>query len=140
MSNEYLYDDFFISEDDPGVEMQVPINGRVVPITFRRGLTVEETEKVRAAAIKKRLRPDGQMELVDVNETAYQLHVVALAVKSWPFVKRAEDGVVTPVPVTLETVKRLGGDALNALFNAYQLVLARQQEALAPFEPPSDVA
>jgi len=130
----YLFDDFTVGADDPGIEVPVVLLGRFVPILFKRGLTLEETAAARNAGLKKRMNKQGQLEILSLDETAIQLATVVRAIKDWPFKQR--DGA--KVPVTLENIKKLSGSEIEALFIAFSQLTQAREQALVPFAATSD--
>jgi hypothetical protein len=132
----FYFDDFVVGEDDPGVEVDVEIRGKVLPIRFHRGLTIEDREAAKNAGVTRRILPTGTIELLSVREDIIQLETVARAIKSWPF----KDRQGKMVPITKQNVKALGAEALDVLFFAYQKVSTGRQQALVPFVMPSDAA
>lgn len=133
-SQETFYvDEFFATEDDPGVKVTVKIKGRMVPITFKSGLTVEEKAKAQAKALKRHVTPDGRLVIDEVNESEAAIYMLAVAIKDWPFTDRATG---QKLPITVENIRKLmgGADEMAAII---QKIDQEGAAALAPFEPAS---
>jgi hypothetical protein len=131
----FLFDDFFSGQDDPGVEVSIYVRGKQVPIRLKRGLSLAEREEAKNAAITRRIRPDGQMEILAINEAKLQVETLIRAVKSWPFTKDGQ-----PVPITRENLLALGSDVADAILLEVTRLAQVREEALVPFAPPSDAA
>lgn len=133
MSETFYFDDFFASDEDPGVTVPVKIRGRMVPITFKRGLTIEDKAKAQAAAVKMTISADGKPVFGGIDNAAAVTQMLAVSIKSWPFTNR--DG--SPVPVTIENIKKLLGGA-DEMADVIAKIDAEGAEALVPFVAPSD--
>lgn len=132
---DFFYDDFFTDEDDPGIELLVPIRGRQVPISIKRGVSWKDFSEAKEQAVTMRINPKNQQpEIVNYSDSIFGTELLVRCVKSWPFKKR--DG--SPVPVTRETIKALGTDGVANLVGVIQQTVQQGVEALAPFVKPSD--
>jgi hypothetical protein len=132
----FLFDDFFVPADDAGVEDTVEINGRDIPMTFKRALTLRDREEAKAKAVKTVINKDGSMSVAGVDEGTFTVEILFRTILAWPFTYK--DG--SPVPVTraiLQSMIANGADALQAKVLSY---MAPKREALVPFENPSDAA
>jgi hypothetical protein len=132
---DFLYDDFFSTEDDPGVVVPIKIKGKTVPITLRRGLSVAERAAAETACVKRSVGPNGQMVVSGIDESKLVEEVLLLSILDWPFTTK--DG--EKVPVTRENIRRLRGGA-EQIAKALQTIEEQGEQALAPFEPASDEA
>lgn len=129
---QFFFDEFFADESDAGVVVPVTIRGKQVPITFKRGLTVEDKSRAQQAAVQKRLTADGRLVYDGVDESkAVELMLLA-AIKDWPFTYR--DG--RKVPVSVENIRNLLGGA-DEMADIIQKLDAEGAEALVPFVSPS---
>ena len=138
MSDEtVLFEDFFVPADDPGVETSITVNGREVPLHIKRGLSLGDREAAKAVATKMDIDMEkGTVKLSSFDEGIFTIEMLFRCLKSWPFTK---DGV--PVPITRENIRALkatAADEMSKLVNA--LTGGSKDEALAPFEKPSDEA
>ena len=137
MSAPFLFDDFFVSPEDPGVEVQIPFKGRLVPIRLKRGLTLAEKENATQAAITRHIDEDTGRVLIDgIDDAKLGSAVVAAYIKEWPF--RRADG--NPVPATPEFVAQLDSNFSDALMTVIKrLQEGKREEADGPFAPTSGV-
>lgn len=124
----FFFDDYSVDEN-AGVPVTIPINGRPVPFTLRRALTIKQRSRATEPAIKIKI-VDGKPEVGKLDMDAFSIGVAIEAIIAWPFTYR--DG--KPVPVTRETVSKLPAEAVD-LIAAYVLGKEKEQEAaLVPFE------
>lgn len=86
--------------------------------------------------MKKRIKPNGDVEITDINEDIFAVEIVARAIKDWPF--RHSDG--TKVPVTRENIKFLLADGVQTLATLFINKIASGKEAKKAFTPPSGKA
>jgi hypothetical protein len=133
-NTEFLFDDFFGSEDDPGIVVEIKIRGRQVPITLRRGLTLADQMACQAAALKKRL-VNGSIVMDGLDEAILVEEMMVRAIKAWPF--QFKGG--TPVPVTRENIRKMLGGA-DEIADAIKKLSTEGEAALAPFVPASGAA
>jgi len=132
MAEHFLFDDFFVAADDPGADVAVMINGRNVPLKIKRGLTLQDIEASKAAAIKTKINAQGAPELLSVDENEFTLQVLERTVLSWPFTMA--DG--SPVPINranLEAMMMQGSQALQQLV----LNMVQNRPDQTPFVQPS---
>lgn len=132
----FLFDDFFVPNDDPGVEDVVTINGRDVPMHFKRALTLRDREEAKAKAVTTSVGKDGSLAVTGVDEGVFTVEVLFRAIKSWPFTFK--DG--SPVPVTRENIQAMMATSADALQAKVLSLTAPKREALDPFVQPSDAA
>lgn len=126
----FLYDDFFIPEDDPGIEKLIRIKGREVPIRFKHGFSLDDIQAAKAAAVKTRLNPKTQqMELVSVDEGKFMNELLYRSIVSWPFVDR--NG--RKVAIDRETIGELVADGAQALMSALNELIGGAQQDLSFF-------
>lgn len=131
----FLFDDFFASDNDPGVVIGVTIKGRRVPITIKRGLSVTERTAAEQKAVRKHTDPSGRLVFDGVDEAVLVEELLVAAIKDWPF--KNSDG--SAVPVTRENIRRMLGGA-EEIASAIQTIDREGESALAPFEQPSAAA
>lgn len=131
----FLVDDFFASDNDPGVVIPVTIKGRIVPITIKRGMSLEERNACEARAIKQHIDPAGRLINDGMDMDVLTRELVFRAILDWPFTQK--DG--SKLPVTREAVNKLLGGA-EAIAMAMQTIDQQGEAALVPFVPASDAA
>lgn len=132
----FLFDDFFVPNDDPGVQVDVAINGRSVPIMVKRGLSLGDREAAKAIATKTRLDlTKGQLVVESFDDGAFTLELLFRCIKSWPFVRDGKQ-----VPVTRENILALKSSAADAFALLVQNLVQDKSEALTPFVKASDAA
>src|SRR5271166_6347297 len=102
MDDQFLFDDFFVSDEDPGIEIVIHVKGREIPLHIRP-LSTSDQVAVQAASVSKRFTPDGKVVIDKIDEAKANSMLIAKSIVSWPFVNR--DG--SPVPVTAENCGRL---------------------------------
>ena len=131
MSDQEVFyaDEFFLDEDDPGIEVKVQMRGRLVPICIKRGLTLDDQMAAEAAAIKKSVGLDGKVVFQGLDEGALVREMLFRYIRSWPFTDRK---TVELLPITRENVgKMLGGS--EALMQAIKNLNDEGEKVLAPF-------
>lgn len=138
MAEPFLFDDFFVSDADPGVQHTLHLKGRDVPFTFKRGINLRDKEEATAAAMTRHFDEESGKLIIDgLDDSKLTAELLVRSIKSWPFTFK--DG--TPVPITREHVMSLIGDAGEQLVRALQGgIAAKEAEADGPFETASDVA
>lgn len=136
---EFNFDDFFVTQDpkQSGTVVQVDLedvngNTRTVPITIKRGLSFGDQEAAKQNAVKKRIKPNGEVEILDINEDIFAVEIVARAVKDWPF--KYSDG--KKVPVTRENVKFLLAGGVATLATLLINKISAGKGAKQPFTTP----
>jgi hypothetical protein len=129
----FLFEDFFVAPDDPGVEEIVEINGRQVPLMVKRGITLKDVEEAKTRAVKTHLSPSGQLVVDSIDEVVMTVEILLKAIKSWPFIK---DG--KPLPITRENLYAMRAEASAALQQLVKKLTSGRRESLGPFEKPSD--
>lgn len=134
----FLFDDFFVSESDPGVRHVLLLRGRAVPFTMKRGLTLRDKEEASSAAMQRHFDAESGRLIIDgLDDAVLTAELLVRGIKSWPFTYH--DG--SPVPITRETVMSLLGEAADQLVKALQGgIEAKEREADGPFVPASDAA
>ncbi len=132
MSDQLLFDDFFVSDADPGVGISVEFQGRTFPFTIRRGITVAQKEAITQAAVARHFDPEQGKVMVDgLSEGKMEVGIVSAYLLKWPSAK----------PITLESVGALDSALLEAIFLKIQdSRTAREEEANGPFVPSSGAA
>jgi hypothetical protein len=138
LDNEtFLFEDFFIPADDPGVETSITVNGREIPLRVKRGLSLGDREAARAVATKMDIDlMKGTMKVDSFDEGVFTIELLFRCLVSWPFTK---DGVA--VPITRDNIRALSSSAADEMAKLVQLFVGgNKEEALAPFEKPSDAA
>lgn len=128
--SEFFFDDYFVSEDDPGIPVDIRFKSGTVPIYIKKCISLEDVEAAKEKAIIKKFKRDGSMEVVRIDEAVLTSELLARVIKSWPFkYKNGKD-----VPITPENIRALdasGSEQLQAL--ASGLIKARE-DMTAPFE------
>lgn len=131
---QFFFDDFFVSADDPGVELPVSIGGQVVPIFIKRRFSLEDVEVARDKAIKKHINfKTGDVVIDDIDDNAFILHMMLRGIVSWPFKYR--DGKA--VPITEKTVRSLDADAYQQISVAITKAIKQKEEQVVPLEKDS---
>jgi hypothetical protein len=137
----FLYDDFFVPADDPGIEIRPVIRGREVPMFVRRGFSFRDVGAARERASKRVLnRGTGQVDSVVVDETRAAIILLEHVIVSWPFVRRDRDGTLSPVPINQTTIGEFLGEGAEAVMVEIQRISDGRRAALVPFDAPSDKA
>lgn len=110
---DFLFDDFFVAldEDDFGELVEVEIRGRQVPIYIKRGLSLADREAAKSQAIKTRIKPTGEIEIVSMDEAVFAIELMVRCIKSWPF--KYSNGL--PVEITRENIRAMLADAVDAI-------------------------
>jgi hypothetical protein len=129
----FFVDEFFATDEDPGVTVGVKIKGRLVPITFKSGLTVEDKAKAQAKAIKRRVTGDGRLVVDEINESEAAIYMLAVSIKDWPFTERATG---KKLPITVENIRKMLGGA-DEMAEVIQKIDQEGAAALVPFAPAS---
>lgn len=129
----FYVDEFFATDEDPGVTVPVKIKGRIVPITFKSGLTIEDKAKAQSKAIKRRVTGDGRLVVDEVNESEAAIYMLATAIKKWPFEDR---NTGAPLPITVENIRKMLGGA-DEMAEIIQKIDQEGAAALVPFAPVS---
>ena len=135
MDEQFLFDDFFVSDEDPGIEIVIHVRGRHVPLRIRP-LSTSDQIAVQAASVSKRFTPEGQVVIDRIDEAKANSMLIAKSIVSWPFVHR--DG--RPVVINAENCARLLGDAGNQITQALGSLNDKKAEIITPFESSSDEA
>jgi hypothetical protein len=129
-NDHFFYDEFFSSDDDPGVPVDVVSHGKTVTIHLKRTVSLEDTQRAfNKAATFKLNKQTGQKQLQSYDEQAAIIETLAASIRSWPFKYR--DGKA--VPITANTVKRLDATVILQLKDALDKMYAGRQEDLHPF-------
>jgi hypothetical protein len=133
----FLFDDFFVDESDPGVEILVELKGRQVPIRVRRSITLTQKEAAMQGAIQRHITDEGRVVVDGMDDALLSIGVLFAYLVAWPFTRR--DG--SPVPITREAVAALDSNFIETALMALRAKqAAREVEADGPFVPPSGVA
>lgn len=149
MSNEqenFLFDDFFVPEDDPGHAVDVTMkdvhgNVRVVTFHIKRGLSLSDRDAAKAKAVQTRINPkNGQLEMVGVDESVFMIELLFRTIKRWPFEQKDKNGKIVPVEISRENIRLMQADAVDMLSQKVLGLLQTQEESLDFFENKSDVA
>jgi hypothetical protein len=138
--NNFLFDDFFVPEDDPGHKVEVKVkdrNGRmrVVPIFLKRGMSLSDRESAKAKAVQTRINPkNGQLEMTGVDEGVFQMEILMRAIVSWPF----KDKYGQAIEVTRKNINLCLPDMADILFQQVLGLMDRQEASLDFFEKASE--
>jgi hypothetical protein len=127
----FYFDEAFIDESDPGVPVEVEIKGRKAVIHLTRGVSLHDKLAAKKQAVRHRIRPDGSVEIQNIDEEIFAVELLARSVKSWPFVFRGSN---RPVPVTRENIKKMLSDVSEQLQAIVLNMTQKQEESLVPFE------
>lgn len=136
----FLFDDFFVSDDDPGIEVTVSVRGRDIPLRIRP-LSVSDQVEVQAQALVKRVSPEGQIVVDRLDESKANSLLLAKSIVSWPFTygpNHPQAG--QPVPVTPENCAKLLGEAGQRITQALGKLSEQKAESLVPFVNSSTAA
>ena len=138
MAEPYYFDEFFVSDSDPGVTYQVPIKGRLVPIVCKRGMSLRDKEEAQSAAIQRHIDTEtGRLVIDGIDDIKMDIEILSRTIKSWPFVYR--DG--SPVPITPETISAFLSEGVDRLIGFIAKGNAAQEaEVTGPFDAASAVA
>lgn len=135
-NNNFLFDDFFVPEDDPGHRVDISMRDvhgstRVVPIYIKRGLSLSDRDAAKNKAVQTRVNPNnGQLELVGVDDSVFMVELVFRTLKSWPFKNKDKSGEFVPVPITRENIRLMLADAVDQLSQKVLGLLKTQEESL----------
>jgi hypothetical protein len=135
MDEQFLFDDFFVGDDDPGIEIVIHVRGRDVPLHIRP-LSTSDQVAVQAASVSKRFTPSGQVVIDRIDEAKANAMLIAKSIVSWPFVNK--DG--RPVAITAENCGKLIGDAGTQITAALGSLNEKKTEVITPFDSSSDAA
>ena len=135
MDDQFLFDDFFVGDDNPGIEISIKVRGRDIPLHIRP-LTTSDQIAVQAAAVSKRYTPEGGVVIDRIDEAKANSLLIAKSIVSWPFVFK--DG--SSVPVTPENCSKLLGDAGVQITQALGALNEKKASIITPFGSSSDAA
>lgn len=136
----FEFDNFFITNDDPGVEEVITMRGvdgasYEVPIRVKRGLTLGDAAECRAKAVTTHFDAKGNQVVDGFDESTFTIEVLVRVIKSWPFTKHGQ-----PVPVTREHLRQMLAVSTEGFQPLVERFAANKKEAQAPFESKSDEA
>lgn len=132
VQEQFYFDEFFADEETPGVVVPVKIRGRLVPIEFKRGLTIEDKAKAEQAAIKRKVV--GNKVIVEgLDEAEAVVYLLAVSIKKWPFTDRKTGA---PIPITPDTIRKMLGGA-DQMAEVIKQLDQEGADALVPFVAPS---
>lgn len=134
--DQFLFDDFFVAQDDsdPGERVEVELRGRKVPIFLKRGLSFGDKQAAKSKAVQTRVKPNGQVEIVSVDEGTFAVELLLSSIKSWPFVYASGKRV----PVTRENIRAMLGDCAEVLAKVVVDRITARDKKMAPFTKPSE--
>lgn len=147
MAEVYDFEDFFVPRDDQGVEVQVPINGRVVPIRVKRAVNLEDRMAAEAKAVKISVDAKGNIKQ-EMKQEEGAKEMVFRCILSWPFTQKKRDSqgrvlmdeagepLREAVPLTRENVAAFLSDGAMYLYLYLQDRLPKA-DVLDPFAKPS---
>lgn len=136
MDQDFLFEDYFDSEDNPGVELVIPFRGKPVPFTIKRSLPLGDRQKANDAAIKIDIDKNGKPRLLgQPDQAAYTREIVLAGLLKWPFKKSGQ-----PLPITRENVAKLDGVLQEELANRILGVSEVNPVVLDPSERESGAA
>ena len=138
MSDEqtFLFDDFFVAQDDsdPGERVDVEIRGRQVPFFLKRGLSFADREAAKSVAVQTRVKPNGQVEIVRIDEGVFATELLYRCLKSWPFTHRSGKRV----EISRENIRAMVADGADTLAKVVIDRMTKRQETMKPFTKPSE--
>ena len=127
-----LWDDFAVSPDAV-VHRTVRIRGQNLVFGFARGITLAQRQRAAEAGIRKHVNARGEMVIDAMDESKTTVAILSEVLKEWPFEKNG-----AKVPITPEHIAQLGADVNDLLLREFNFLTAARQNALSPFEQPSD--
>ena len=126
---DFLFDDFFTTDETPGVEVQFSIQGRDVPIQLKRGISFKDFSEAKEQAVTMRMNPVSmQPEILKYDDAVFGVELLVRCIKSWPFTLNGQ-----PVEVTRERIKQLDSLTVQAMVLKLQDIMQKGKESLAPF-------
>ncbi len=133
---QFLFDDFFVSQDesDPGERVEVEINGRQVPVYLKRGLSFADREAAKSQAVQTRIKPNGQVEIVRLDEGVFAVELLFRCLKSWPFTYRSGKRV----EISRENIRAMLAEGADVLAKLMVDRIKTRSEKMAPFTTPSE--
>ncbi len=133
---QFLFDDFFVAQDatDPGDKVSVEIRGRQVPVFLKRGLSFSDREAAKNAAVQTRVKPNGQVEIVRMDEGVFAVELLYRCLVSWPFTYKSGK----KVEISRENIQAMLADGAEALAMVVVKRMQSRQEKLEPFTKPSE--
>lgn len=136
MDEQFLFDDFFVAQDDtdPGERVEVELRGRVVPIYLKRGLSFGDKQAAKSAAVSTRIKPNGQVEITRMDEGVFAVELLYRCIKSWPFTYASHK----KVPVSRENIRAMLSDSAETLAKVVIDKINEREAKLAPFTKPSE--
>ncbi|GHO45193.1 hypothetical protein [Ktedonospora formicarum] len=136
MSEQFLFDDFFVAQDasDEGELIEVEINDRLVPVYIKRGLSFEDKAAAKAVGVKQRVKPNGEVEIVSMDEAAFAVELLYRCIVSWPFVYSSG----RKVPVSRENIRLMLSEGAEAVAQVLLQRINKKREAKQPFTTPSE--
>lgn len=123
----FFVDDFFVIDESETVEVEM--NGKQVPIIFKKKLGWGDRNAAKAKAIVYHLDPAGKPVVDRIDDTAFAEEILLRSIISWPFT--FQNG--KKLPVTLDNIRKLStscGDALQQV--ALERIMQRDA-AQTPF-------
>jgi hypothetical protein len=133
----FLFDDYFDSESDRGIEVIIPFKGKALPFRIKRSLTIRERQRINEAAIQIDLdQQTGKPRLTRQDQGAFTTEALLVGLKFWPF----EYKPGKPVPINHETIAKLDGALADELAARILGTVEVNKETLDPFEKKSDAA
>lgn len=132
---QFYFEDFFTVTDaeDTGDTISVVLRGREVPIVLKSGLSLGDRNAAKEKAVKKHVKPNGQIEITDIDEGLFQLELLSRTIKSWPF--KYHDG--RPVKVSKDTITAMFADNADELAKVVSSRLAKRDSDQKAFTKPS---
>lgn len=128
-----LWDDFAVSPEAV-IYRTIQIRGQHLRFGFARGITLADRQKCSDIGVRKHVNSQGQMVIDAIDEAATTQAILSKVLKEWPF----QDAAGKPIPLTPENIAKLGADVNDLLLREFNFLTAARQNALAPFETPSD--
>ncbi|GHO55527.1 hypothetical protein [Ktedonobacter robiniae] len=135
-NEQFLFEDFFVAQDatDEGDRIEVEINDRLVPLRLKRGLSFEDKAAAKAVGVKQKVKPNGEVEIVEMDEAAFAVELLYRCIVSWPFVYSSG----RKVPVSRENIRIMLSEGAEAVAQVVLQRINKRREIKQPFTTPSE--
>lgn len=125
MDNSILFDDYSSSNEDPGLEIEIPSRGKLLKFRIKRALNLDERQRATKVGVIIGLDDKGAPTLQQMDQAAYTKELLLVVLKQWPFVYSSG----SPVPITRDTVALLDASLADSII---AIVMGRTPD-MAPF-------
>lgn len=131
MSDEtFLYDDFFVPKDHPGIPIEVTVRGRVLTFYIKPDICTADKEYARTQAMTTKINSEGVLEVTNFDAGVLSFELLLRCLKAWPF--KEADG--TPVSINRDNLNALCDDVSEAVATALQKYIEVKRASYAPLE------